>query len=330
MNNQPKKTVSEWIHSSYLYEESLLFFVLINLVWYFIGVLTISFQFNNLSTNQNLVLNLLWFFCLCVALCFPAFWYRFILGKNAYLFREVSKLEETLNCIDDEEKRKTAIVLLNEYGKRILNVRERVALGFLFMVMLFDLLFTRIWVKNGILTWQPEWVLSCIDWIKSHLNMPPLHDGWDIFYLDFNGSDEIDRLLKQQFGDEFQFIQSSEGYTLLFYHFIRTLLFIPIITASCMVLWTPLQFMDNSDKDPSNIHSIGGFIRACAWSIVMVFFLFFPTIAIICDVTRFINFIRAGEDFGVIFGFYLFITFSVRYLLGWFVFLKRVLLKVMK
>lgn len=327
MNNQPQ-SVSEWIHSRYLYEESLFFFTIINFALYCIGSFTIGFQFEHFSVYQNAILNVLWFLCLSVAMCFPAFWYRLILGKNAYLFRAVRRIEEAIDSVD-EEKRELAVALLNEHGKRILNVRERVALGFLFTVMLFDLLFARVWVEKGILTWQPEWVLSCINWVKSHTTMPPINQGWDIFYLYFGDYDKSDSLLKQEFGDEFQFIQHPVGQTLLFYHFIRTVLFIPIITASTMVLWLPLQFMGNSDKDPSNIHSIGGFIRACAWSIVMGFFLIIPTWGIVSDVTRFIDFIRTGSNFEVVFGFYLFITLAVRFLVGWFIFWKRIFIKLL-
>ena len=299
------QSLSEWQHSCYLYEESLFFYALINFAWYCIGGFVMGFYFPSLSANINAWLDLLWFLCICVALCFPAFWYRLLLGKNAYLFREARKIDQLIDKISTTETRATAVSLLREQGQHLLNLHQRLALGFLFMVMLFDIFYSVTWVKNGILIWQPEWVLSCIEWVKSHLNMPHISEGWDIFYLDFDDSSETDRWFRQEFGDEFQFLQHPISNPLLFYHFIRTVLFVPIVAATCIVLWQPLQFMGNSDKDPSNIRSIGGFIRACAWSIVMGFFLIVFTWMLIFDVTMFFNFINKGKDAEIVYGAYL-------------------------
>lgn len=57
-------------------------------------------------------------------------------------------------------------------GKFPLNKKQQIALGFLFMVMIFDLFYSHVWVKDGILIWQPNWVVSCVEWIKNHLSPP--------------------------------------------------------------------------------------------------------------------------------------------------------------
>ena len=216
---------------------------------------------------------------------------------------------------------------MEESSSRLMRRSEILALGFLFMVLLFDVFYCTAWVKNLALVWQPDWVTACIDWVKSHLNMPPINEGWDLFYLDF-GDSKTDRILKAKFGDEFQFIQTPFSNTLFFYHFIRCVLFVPIVAALSYVLWQPMQLMGNSDKDPANIHSIMGFIRACAWSIVMGFFLVLLSYFLISDVTIFVEYVSSMRDIGIIIGFYFFIALPVRFFAGWLVFFKRVILKL--
>ena len=88
-----------------------------------------------------------------------------------------------------------------------------------------------------------------------------------------------------------------------------------------------MQLMGNSDKDPANISSIMGFIRACAWSIVMGFFLVLASITLIADITRFTEYILFAKGIGVITFMYFFIALPVRFFAGWLVFFKRVTLK---
>ena len=89
-----------------------------------------------------------------------------------------------------------------------------------------------------------------------------------------------------------------------------------------------MQFMGNSDKDPANIRSIMGFIRACAWSIVMGFFLVFLSYFLISDVTIFVEYVLSMKDLEIIIGFYFFVALPVRFFAGWLVFFKRVVLKL--
>lgn len=324
MKSEYTDNLQTWINTTYLYEESLFVYSIINFIWYFIGRLTMGFSFSVFSDLENLFIHLLWCIVLWIALCFPDFWYRLFFKKKEYLFKEEKKIQEKLYKLQDVNAKEQMIYLLREKGKLPMNRKQQTALGFLFMVPIFDIFFSSIWVNHrGILIWQPDWVIVCIDWVKSHLNLPPIYQDRDIFNLDF-GDDRTGRILKQEFGDEFLFLQNPISNTLLFYHFIRVMLFIPIITALCIIIWQPLQAMGNSDKDPSNINSIMDFIRASAWSIVMAFFGIIGTFILINDVETYINFIRTGEDSEIILGLYLFITISVRFFAGWIVFWKRV------
>ena len=323
------KSVQEWIASSHLYEENLFFYFLINLVWYFIGVVTLGFKVSGLNTTSNLLLNFMWCVCLWAAVCFPDFWYRLILGEDAYLFREEEKFQDILDVIQDEESREEAAAYLEESSSRLMRRSEILALGFLFMVLLFDVFYCTAWVKNLALVWQPDWVTACINWVKSNLALPPIYQKWDLFTLDYASDySGTGRMLTEKFGDEFQFIQTPFSNTLFFYHFIRCVLFVPIVAALSYVLWQPMQLMGNSDKDPANIRSIMGFIRTCAWSIVMGFFLVLASLTLITDITRFAEYILFAKGIGVITVMYFFIALPVRFFAGWLVFFKRVILKL--
>lgn len=313
---------------NYLYEESLFFYSIINIIWYVIGISTLGFQFTQFSIIGNFILNFLWLGLISIIFCFPFFWYRLFFGKNAYLFKRQQVLEKNY----DDTKQEYGVLFVKEREIRLLNLKEQFSLGFIFSVLLFDVFYSSVWVKNGILIWQPDWVLACVNWLKSHLTTPEVHgywnwQQWDIFHLYFDDT-TMGRSLKEEFGNEFKFLQNPVSNTLLFYHFIRTMLFIPIITAICIVLWQPFQLIGNSDKDPSNIYSIMGFIRACAWSIVMGFFGILLTYFLIEDVTIFVNFIRDGKNFQAIFGFYFFIALSVRFFIGWLFFWKRIIIQL--
>ena len=321
------KSVAEWQHTSYLYEECLFFYGIITGLWWFISIFAISARLPDVSLMTYFWTKFAIMLFFCIIMCFPAFWYRLIFGKNAYLFREERKYQSILNQAD-ESNRATIKAILHENGGRLFNRTEQIALGFLFSMILFQFFCGYIWVgKNKTLIWQPEWVTACIDWVRSYVNTEPYYKSgrWGLFEFQF-GDSPIEQALKQEYGTEVQFLQSPKGHALLFQHFIRTITFIPTIAAICIVLWQPFQFMGNGDKDPSNIHSIMGFIRACAWSIVMGFFFLLFYLILINDVNRYWQ-----DDYNplIIPGYYFFIALAVRFFSGWLIFWKRVLFKLL-
>ena len=322
------KSVAEWQHTSYLYEECLFFYGIITGLWWFISIFAISARLPDVSLMTYFWTKFAIMLFFCVIMCFPAFWYRLIFGKNAYLFREEHKYQSILNQAD-ESNRATIKAILHENGARLFNRTEQIALGFLFSMILFQLFCGYIWVgKNKTLIWQPEWVTACIDWVRSHVNTEPYYKSgrWGLFEFHF-GDNPIEQALKQEYGTEVQFLQSPKGHALLFQHFIRTITFIPTITAICIVLWQPFQFMGNGDKDPSNIHSIMGFIRACAWSIVMGFFGLIGLLMFINSIEP--SLYDRGESKKVIIFCYFMIALAARFFSGWFIFWKRVLFKLL-
>lgn len=137
------ESIQEWMTSDRLYEEYLLFYLLICLFWFFVGLFSISIRIPVFNDIQNLILNSIWFLLLCVALSIPKFWYRLIKGKNAYLFQATAKVYEKLDSIDDVQQKKQALKQVAVNGKLPPNRLETLSLAFLFAFVLFDLLYIR-------------------------------------------------------------------------------------------------------------------------------------------------------------------------------------------
>lgn len=324
---------TNWISSESLFEENLFFYFLVNGVWYLLGLFTLGFTIPGIDAETNLLMNFIWLLCLCAAVCFPAFWYRLFFGKNAYLFRADRRLQKALQEFDeeygDEVKQEDVVKWLDNNGYTLLKRRHTLALSFLFMVALFDVFYIEAWMRNLALVWQPEWVNACIDWMKSHLNLPPINENRKFFYLYFSTNDE--RIFTQMFGSEAAFINAPFGHAALFYHFIRTLLFIPIVTALCVLLWQPLLYLGGGKRYPPFIRGVKDFIGASLWSIVMGFFLVVGTFAAIREPTWF-----APILFDIHIGFktvhfqaiYLFAVLPTQFFIGWLIFWKRLAVRL--
>ena len=322
-----------WLSSESLFEENLFFYFLVNGVWYLLGLFTLGFTISGIDAETNLLMNFIWLLCLCAAVCFPAFWYRLVFGKNAYLFRADQRLQKALQEFDkeygDEVSQEEMVKWLDNNGYTLLKRRHTLALSFLFMVALFDVFYIEAWMRNLALVWQPEWVNACIDWMKSNLALPPIHESRKFFYLYFSTNDE--RIFTQMFGSEAAFIQTPFGHAALFYHFIRTLLFIPIMAALCVLLWQPLLYLGGGKRYPPFIRGVKDFIGASLWSIVMGFFLAVSVWAILCKTTFFTPIlfdIRIGFNTLHLQGMYLFAALPTQFFIGWLIFWKRVFVKM--
>ena len=320
-----------WLSSESLFEENLFFYFLVNGVWYLLGLFTLGFTISGIDAETNLLMNFIWLLLLCAAVCFPAFWYRLFFGKNAYLFRADRRLQKALQEFDeaygDEVSQEEMVKWLDDNGYTLFKRRHTLALSFLFMVTFFDIFYLEAWMQNQALVWQPEWVNACIDWIKSHLALPPIHENRKFFYLDLSTSGGFTRL----FGSEAAFIQTSFGHAVLFYHFIRTLLFIPIMVALCVLLWQPLLYLGGCKRYPPFIRGIKDFIGASLWSIVMGFFLVIPIWMILCDTSLFIFPLfdkSAGLKIPLFQVIYLFLALPTQFFIGWLIFWKRVFVKI--
>lgn len=321
-------TIKGWLVSSRLYEKHLFFYCLMGVFWFFIAIFTLDFNVEGFSSEQVLFFNMAWFLVVCSAFFFPLFWYRLVLGKNNFLLKDKQKIQDELDNVDDE--------LYNdicEYNAKMgsfpPNRLEVFCLGLLFSFMLFDMFYIGVWVSNqSALLWQPAWVDLCIELIKDNLKLPPIHQTEGFFVLDF-GEGLKSSIFKEAFGDERALLATPTGDVLLFYHFIRVVTFIPAVFAVCVVLWKPLAWLGIDKIDPQHIDGFLSFIRACAWSIVMAFFLWLSSSFLIENLDTFLlTFIQKDtwlEEFKLN-GALIFIAFSIKFFYGWFVFWKNAII----
>ncbi|WP_201567781.1 hypothetical protein [Psychrobacter immobilis] len=323
------ESIQEWMTSDRLYEEYLFYYLLICLFWFFVGLFSIGIRIPVFNDIQNLILNSVWFLLLCVALSVPKFWYRLIKGKNAHLFQATAKVYETLGSIEDVEQREQVNKQITSNGKLPPNRLETLSLAFLFAFILFDILYTRCWIRDLSLVWQPDWVNACIGWIHNNLSMPPISEDRQFFNLWFNGG-HSDTVLQELFGDEWAFLASPFGDAAMFYHFIRVVMFVPILAALSIVLWKPLRWLGMQQIDPRNIHSVMSFLRSCAWSLIFGFFMAIGTLGFATKTTWFtLGLIDQEAWFESLYinGLYIFIVFGIRFFYGWFVFWKNIFFK---
>lgn len=327
-NSSDNESIQEWITSDRLYEEYLFFYLLICLFWFFVGLFSIGIRIPVFNDIQNLILNFVWFLLLCGALSIPKFWYRLIKGKNAYLFQATAKVDKTLSSIKDIQQREQVYKQIASNGKLPPNRLETISLAFLFAFILFDILYIRCWISDLSLVWQPDWVNACIDWVHNNLTLPPINENRKFFNLYFSGN-SADTKLKEYFGDEWAFLASPFGDAALFYHFIRVVIFIPILAALSIVLWKPLRWLGMQQIDPRNIHSVMSFLRSCAWSLIFAFFMAIGTWGFLTNANWFtLGLIDQEAWFENLYinGLYLFIVFGIRFFYGWFVFWKNIFL----
>ena len=326
------ESIQEWITSNRLYEEYLFFYLLICLFWFFVGLFSIGIRIPVFNDMQNLAFNTVWFLILCVALSIPKFWYFLIKGRHGQLFQAIAKVYETLDSIEDIEQREQVHKQITSNGKLPPNRLETLSLAFLFAFILFDILYTRCWIRDLSLVWQPDWVNACIGWVHNNLSMPPISEDRQIFNLWFDDGHN-DTVLKEYFGDEWAFLASPFGDAAMFYHFIRVVMFVPILAALSIVLWKPLKFMGMQQIDPRNIHSVMSFLRSCAWSLIFAFFMAIGTWGFLTNANWFtLGLIDQEAWFENLYinGLYLFIVFGIRFFYGWFVFWKNNFFKCVK
>ena len=324
------QSIQEWVTSDRLYETYLFWYFLIGLFWCFVGLFSIGIRMPVFNDMQNLAFNTVWFLILCVALSVPKFWYFLIKGRHGQLFQATAKVYETLDSIEDIEQREQVHKQIASNGKLPPNRLETLALAFLFAFILFDILYTRCWIRDLSLVWQPDWVNACIGWVHDNLTLPPLNENRKLFSLSFGNYNGQEKILKEYFGDERAFLASPFGDAAMFYHFIRVMMFLPILAALSIVLWKPLKFMGMQQIEPRNIHSVMSFLRSCAWSLIFGFFMAIGMWGFLTNANWFtLGLIdqEAWFDNLYINVLYLFIVFGIRFFCGWLIFWKQVFVK---
>ncbi|WP_186727976.1 hypothetical protein, partial [Moraxella sp. VT-16-12] len=143
----------DWLFSDRLYENSLFFYTLIVLFWFFIGFIFMGFEIVGFSQKVNLLLNFVFYLviCACMVLCPVWFWLVF---KNTNTAQRELELYSILDDLDDEDYWQLRQELSYTGGLPMQSV-QRWALVFLGSYFLFEVFFISAWVKELALVWEP-------------------------------------------------------------------------------------------------------------------------------------------------------------------------------
>lgn len=270
------ENVLQWMASNRLYENYVFAYVLILSAWVILGLLTFGFELDGYSLQANLLFNFLWFLALALLAALTPLWHRLIWGKKAAAHNRREEIEHAAQSIKDESLRADVMQYVAANGGLPPNRLQIWALIFMACYFLFELFFISAWVKDWALVWQPAWVEGMIDWVRSHTSLPP-HESYKLFEVTFGGHDSSneEQFIARQFGSEQAFLDSSLGRVALLFHFLRVIIFFPMLGAWMIVFWQVLGWTGMNRLNPS---AIGG-IKSFLWLAFISFFMILMTYA---------------------------------------------------
>lgn len=307
----------DWLFSDRLYENSLFFYVLIVLFWFFIGFIFMGFEIAGFSQKVNLLLNFVFYLVICACMALSPVWF-WLIFKNTDTAQRELELYSILDDLDDEDYWQLKQELYQTGGLPMQSV-QRWALVFLGSYFLFEVFFISSWVKELALVWEPEWATWLIEWAISHTNTPPLNVDRDLFLLD----DEIRTL---GYANEHLFMNSAFGHAVMLYRVIKTLFFIPVMIALTIILWQSMDWLGFWRVDPRYIHNVLSFIYRLFLSIGMFLLFFGAMLAFISGIELVVPYIYGKFNWLGLFWQHIgliFILFYLKFLVGWFVFLSK-------
>ncbi|WP_066800121.1 hypothetical protein [Moraxella oblonga] len=315
-------TIQDWLVSNRLYEDNLFYYALIICFWFFWGFAFLGFELEGFSLQQNLFFNFIFYLFICTMMALCSVWFKLFFGKTHTAKRE-QELNAHLNELDDED-RQEVIDYLTQTGGLAMRPVQRWALVFLGSYFLFEVFFISAWVKDMVLVWQPDWVMGIVEWVRNHVIIRPLNVDGAIFSLKHGW-------VYKDFTDDYELIHSTDGETILFYHFIRVFFYIPVLTTFSILLWRPLLWLGVGNINPEHIDGFSSFIRACAWSIVMGFFFFMTWFGLVIIIGKFSfnvqSIVQWLSNFYLMVGFFFFNAMAIRFFSGWIVFWKQIIFR---
>lgn len=268
MNNKNQsQSVLNWMASERLYEEYLFFYILIIVFWGFVGLFSFGFELSSYSLQQNLLFNFIWFLILAIAMAYTPLWYQLVFGSKARLQRRSEEIQQQIEAIEDPIKREAIKQHLANDGGLAPRTLQKWSLIFLGWCALFEMFFVSSWVKDLALVWQPDWVISVIEWVRVNTTVPPLNVDGKIFSIKLGGEGDGKAMLKQMFENEQEFLNSTFGEACLLYHAWHALSFFPILIASIICLWQLIGWTGSS-----NLEAKKGF-KGYIWLAVITFFM---------------------------------------------------------
>ena len=321
-----------WITSNRLYEDNLFYYALIIFGWFCVGFFTLGFELSGFTAQQNLFFNFVWYGLLCLGMAFAPFWYRLFFGKTTTQKRAIA-IQAQIDAITDETEKQAILDYMQNDGQLPMRSAQRLALVFLGGYYLFEIFFILAWTKEHTLVWQPDWVLTIIEWIRSHINLPPIHVDLKLFLLDIHSS--IDKLLHTMYATETEFLNSEFGKATLLFHFFRAFGFFPILF-SFYLLFSQFISYNGMNKLKTIKISLWQQLKNFLWLSFLTFFMLLMTYAafgklfqdIKYSAENLFNIVIWVNHFYLNVGF-LFIIIFFFLLISWFIVVKSLILTIL-
>lgn len=313
----------DWILSDRLYENSLFFYTLIIVFWFFVGFIFMGFEVSGYSQQMNLLLNFIFYLIICVCMALCPMWFWLIFGRTDTAQREL-ELDEILETLEDDDYWHLKQELSATGGLPMQSI-QRWALVFLGCYFLFEVFFISAWVKELTLVWQPDWAMGVIDWVRDNTDFVSDEGvNHQLFAVSIKPKDVE---LYQLYNSEREFLASGFGGATALFQAFRSFCFPVVLFCVASILWGLLDWLGASRINPKNIHSVVSFIISSIVTLVMTFFLFFisyyTSLEISANMLLSIGYWQAQFFLNFIL---VFMVLAIKFIHGWFLFFRNLFL----
>ncbi len=318
-----------------LYERYIFFYMVIMSVWLILASYVLThYKIDTWTVKQNLALGFLYYLFFAAMIALTPFWYRITL----YRFTETDKYHQAILEKLEQTATKEEYDELSDYlkqnGEIVPSFKQTLALMGIFWILIFEIYFLFSWIdtRTYALLWQPEWMKSISQWVIDHTN-----NGYRFSTFLFD-TPTIPRSETWR-AETKSMLETPFGHTLATIHVWYTFSYATLLFCVCKTFWHAVDWLGFERLNPKNIHSIGKFLWISFITLVFAlpFFLLvitiffrqlgrFPSIkfATTYDIERWFIHLR------LYLGFAVFFLFSIKILIGWFSFWKRIWAKFVK
>lgn len=309
--------LDDWVLSDRIYEKAVFIQTLVLIGILIFGMNTFGFE-RHADQKQNLLENFLYYLLLVGAMALVPPLYRLLFAHKK------TQAQKDLEATEPGEYKDGLTDYYRLNGLLPPTRWQNVALVVFFAIMLFDLFYLNAWVKNQQLVWQPAWVDGILDWMRNHLNTPPMNVGWDIFDLDIKDSE----YLAKRFSNEQAFLASPLADSMMLFQFWRFISFGGQLYCFALVTWNMMDWLGMEYVNPKNIETDGQFLWISFISIficLMIIIPYFMMTVIVSDVTGLMMLSNEYRSASIKFysAFFIFTLFSLKLWQGWFIYWKR-------
>lgn len=272
-------TARQWIYSNRLYEVHIFYYILIIAFWVMVGLFSLGFELSSLSLQKNLLVNFIWYLIICLLMTTSL-----IIFCNTYETNKYKRYLETLEREIEEkltnDEKEIVWDLIQEQGHALPTNPQRYALLFVGCYALFELFVVSAWIKDMTLVWQPDWVLSIIEWVKSNARLVSVSEnGGGLFY--FSAFITEEDLLYDYYQDGTLFLNSELGKSAMFISFIKLISFVPIVFSLCLIFWRMFGWLGGNHLIHRANSEAWGFIWVSSLVLFMDFVMFCGILAIV-------------------------------------------------